>query len=263
MNRTAIVGVGAALLVIGLAGLGLEQSGVILPRASVRLPAVQSSGPPSAGALRSQGVINQAPKQLEPMPPHPAGAHASTGRNSPVQSAAVKKKVRIAHVANRAPGHHAGLKTPQRPVPRSPAVAVHTASSGLASRKPEFNRERRQAVLKTGLRRYAGRRAAPPPMRPVMIRFTFDPARDRPFNVASVHLGDRIKVDVRQVGQVNRRVYFTFSRGLNSRRGAVLKLRTMYSFERPVYFRGGPGYYVIQVRIYPDNRWRILPRSLV
>jgi hypothetical protein len=100
-------------------------------------------------------------------------------------------------------------------------------------------------------------------MHPIVIRFTFDPERNRPFDVASVHLGDRVRVKVRQVGQVSRRVYFTFSRGLNSPRGALLELKTMYSFERPAYFREGGGYYVIQVLIYPDNRWRIMPRSLV
>lgn len=259
VNRTLIVGVGAALLVIGLAGLGLEQTGVIFPGTSVRPPAVQSCGPPAAGGLLSQGEVNQAPKRLEPMPPAPAGSPLSAGRGVPAKRAAVQKKPPGAPVAKRAPGHHhAGLKAL-----RGSTVAVHSAPSGHAPEKPPFAREQRPAALKAGPRRYTGMRIASPTMRPIVIRFTFDPARERSFNVASVHLGDRIRINVRQVGPVSRRVYFTFSRGLDSRRGALLELRTMGSFERPSYFRAGPGHYVIQVRIYPDNRWRIMPRSLV
>ena len=96
-----------------------------------------------------------------------------------------------------------------------------------------------------------------------MIRFKFDPARNRRLDVAQVHLGDKIRVKVRQVGYVGRRVYFTYSRSLNSPQGAVLKLETMYPFEHPVISRRYQGYYVIEVKIYPGNRWNTKPRSFV
>jgi hypothetical protein len=78
-----------------------------------------------------------------------------------------------------------------------------------------------------------------------------------------VHLGDRIRVYVQQVGPVDRRVYFTFSESLNSTQGAVLELETMRWFEPPVMYRPVQGYYVIEIRIYPNNRWNIPPRSFV
>jgi hypothetical protein len=97
---------------------------------------------------------------------------------------------------------------------------------------------------------------------PVVIRFNFDPAQGRRLDVAQVHLGDRIRVKVHRVGQVDRRVFFTFLRDLDSPQGALLELETMYSFERAAYGRGR-GYYVIEVKIYPGNRWNIMPRSFV
>ena len=53
-NRTAIVGLGAALLVIGLAGLGAEQTGVIFPGSSGRAPVVVATGPPGAGGALAE-----------------------------------------------------------------------------------------------------------------------------------------------------------------------------------------------------------------
>jgi len=96
-----------------------------------------------------------------------------------------------------------------------------------------------------------------------VIRFNFDPARDRGLNVAQVHSGDKIRVKWRRVGQVDSGVYFTFSRNINSPKGAVLKLKTRYSFDRPVMYRADRGYYVIEVKIYPGNRWNIKPRRFV
>jgi hypothetical protein len=70
-------------------------------------------------------------------------------------------------------------------------------------------------------------------------------------------------VKVRRVGQVDRKVHFTFSRNINSPQGAVLKLETMHSFGRPVTYSTDRGYYMIEVKIYPGNRWNIKPRSFV
>ena len=95
-----------------------------------------------------------------------------------------------------------------------------------------------------------------------MIKFKFDPELKSGLHVAQVHLGDKIRVNVHRVGQVNRRVYFTFLRALDSPQGALLELKTMSSFERVASRRAG-GYYKVEVKIYPGNRWNIMPRSFV
>ncbi len=252
-KRTVMTVVGAALLVVGLAGLGLVQTGVLLPGSqAVKPPGVAED----AGGAR-QTVADQAP----PKPPEalPASSGASPARPL-AQSAPVHKKIPKAPVASNANRAHriaARLKARETSRP-----LAHSAPAGQASAKSGPNHPRWRAVRVYRNSRPVDRDSFAP-TRPVVIKFTFDPARDRPVGVASVHLGDRIRVHVQRIGDVGRRVYFTFSRGLDSRRGAVLRLRTMYSFERPVSFRGGRGYYVIQVRIYPNNRWRIMPRSLV
>ena len=257
-NRTAIVGIGAVLLVIGLAGIGLEQTGVIFSRTPTTPVAQKSPGPPVAAGPESQPAANQPPKQLKPVPAPPAAAPVSAARHSREKSAAVKKQVRVSHQAKRAQERDTALRAV-----RKFAIATSNEQSNLTPQKHVSSRVRTHAPLKAARGYLALNRSPFAPTHPVVIRFTFDPARDRPFSVASIHLGDRVRVNVHQVGQVNRRVYFTYSRGLNSRQGAKLVLKTMYSFERPVFFRGGRGYYVIQVQIYPDNRWRIMPRSLV
>jgi hypothetical protein len=114
---------------------------------------------------------------------------------------------------------------------------------------------------------YAGK--SPPSRResgahdgPVVIKFNFDPALKRRLDIAQVHLGDRIRVNVRRVGDVNREVYFTFQEDLDSPQGALRELKTMQPFERADY-RRSRGYYTIEVKIYPGNRWNIMPRSYV
>lgn len=255
MNRKAIVGVGAALVVIGLAGLGLEQSGVIFPRAR-QLPAVVPSGPPAAGGASPRGVANQGPQKPAAIAKPLAVGSAPKSATPAVTTTPGAAKVRHARVENHPLAPSAQEKPASGTVRHRVSSPLHTAAPGLAARRPEYSRLQKPGVFPPG-------RVVPSPMRPVVIRFTFDPSRDRPFDIASLHLGDRVRVSVRQVGQVSRRVYFTFSRGLDSRRGALLELKTMYPFEPPLYFRDRPGYYVIRVRIYPHNRWGLMPRSLV
>ena len=255
-SRTVIVSVGTALLVIGLGGLGLVQSGVIPPKAQP--PVAQGTtplGPPASGAALSLGGPgDMAPGRLLPTDNFSSTASVPAAPKPSKKIAPVPKRAGSATAKKAAPRNDPALKAVRRF-----AARVHNEASADGSRKSDFKQARSRAAAK----RPAQGRPALYGMRPVVIRFNFDPGRDRPFSVASLHLGDRVRVRLRQVGPVSRRVYFTFSRGLNSPRGAVLELKTMYSFERPANFRGGQGYYVIQVLIYPDNRWRIMPRSLV
>jgi hypothetical protein len=101
-------------------------------------------------------------------------------------------------------------------------------------------------------------------MRPVVIRFRFDPLRDREIYVARVHRGDKVKVSARQVGLGGGKVYVSYTSGIDSRKGAMVKVRAGY----PPHMRAGfnpseRGYYVIEMKIYPGNRWNIKPRSFV
>jgi hypothetical protein len=101
-------------------------------------------------------------------------------------------------------------------------------------------------------------------MQPVVIRFRLDPARNREIYVARVHSGDRIKVKVRQVGPVGRRVYFSYTSGIDSKNGAFVKATTAGPAYGPAgFYPYQRGYYVIEMRIYPGNRWNIKPRSFV
>lgn len=250
-NRRGAVGVGVALLVIGLAGLGLVKIGVLCPMGAV--------APPRGDILGGVDVA-QAIKQPEEMLKSSASGSAEAAGQSLPQSGGVQKSEPLheplASHPNGANPYEKSFKKPAR-------TQAHFVRSGIARQKPQLNAHRRYVPPKAGANHLVARRVYVSPPRPVVIRFNYDPARCRPFDVARLHLGDRVRISVVRVGQVNRRVYFTFSGNLNSRRGARLTLKTMYSFERPVYYRGATGYYVVRIRIYPANRWRISPRSLI
>ena len=60
------------------------------------------------------------------------------------------------------------------------------------------------------------------------------------------------------------RIYLTYDEKLDSKQGAVLKLSARYSaYQRSRYYPNDRGYYVIEMKIYPGNRWNIKPRSYV
>ncbi|MGC9194318.1 MAG: hypothetical protein ACP5IL_02555 [Syntrophobacteraceae bacterium] len=246
-NRRAAVTVGVALLIIGLTGLGLVKSGVICPGGAVA---------PLGGDTLGGADTTQAAKQPEEViKPSASGPGEAAGQSLP-RSEAVKKSAPLASNPN---GAHPYEKSSTPPA----GTADHFARSGLLPQRPALKGHRGYVLPRAGAKHPVRGRFALFPTRPVVITFNFDPARSRSFDVAWLHLGDRVRISVQRVGQVGRRVYFTFSGNLDSRRGARLTLKTMYSFERPVYYRGAAGYYVVRIRIYPDNRWRIRPRSLV
>jgi hypothetical protein len=60
------------------------------------------------------------------------------------------------------------------------------------------------------------------------------------------------------------RVYLTYSRNPDSKEGALVKVGTGHPMYRSVdYNPRERGYYVIEMKIYPGNRWNIKPRSFV
>ncbi len=266
INRGVIIGFGTVLLVVGLAGLGLLQTGVMYPPGSsesVKLaelgPGQQSGGNPLAGVAESTSPTPQ------------SGSVSPGGRVNKADQAAslaggpsAEKPVPIPQVGQgerRYPGQQPGATVPGFAQTRPPY-----SDGASAARKPGFDENRLRARLKSESKHHASyaRKAAPTrSSKPVVIRFDFDPAQYRRLDVAQVHLGDKIRVKVRRVGPVDRRVYFTFSRSLDSPQGAILELGTMYSFERVVFRPRDRGHYKIEVKIYPGNRWNIAPRSFV
>ena len=264
INRGVIIGIGTVILVIGLSGLGLLQTGVIHPT-EVKLPELATS-------QQSQGPVNQTAPAAEPAPQSGVGSGTQTGAN-PAESALKGPQPPSGNLAAEEPvpvpeagkGERRYPKQDQFARFRSSPVQIENDLSQDANttRAPKCDEKRSQAHLKSELERYARKMPPAHGAQPVVIRFNFDPARDRGLNVAQVHSGDKIRVKWRQVGQVDRGVYFTFSRNINSPKGAVLKLKTRFSFDRPVMYRTDRGYYVIEVKIYPGNRWNIKPRSFV
>jgi len=262
ITRGAIIGIGTVILVIGLSGLGLLQTGVFHPT-EVKLPEPASS-------QQSQGTVNQTETASAPAPQAGVEPGAPSGPNLP-ESALQGSQPQSGDLAVVKPVPPAGKgessyqKQDKSAHFRSSPVEIQRELSQNAktTQTPKYDVKRSQVHRKSGPERYARRTPPAYSAKPVVIRFNYDPARDRGLNVAQVHSGDKIRVKWRQVGQVGRGVYFTFSRKLNSPKGAVLKLKTRYSFDRPVMYRTDRGYYVFEVKIYPGNRWNIKPRSFV
>lgn len=271
IKRRLILGIGTVLLVIGLAGLGLVQTGVIYPPVSagaISLSQVKSPEPAAGGGEKSKGPIEQTAADRAGSPalsPQPGGkletsASASVDVQAPARQM-FEKPVPVPQLKKGGGGYP--IPQPGSEV-QTPRLAKKLGQAHIKT--PDRQPASKRYVRKSEPMRYA--RKAPEAQRagrhkgPVVIRFRFDPDHNDRLNVARVHLGDKIRVKVQRVGPVNRRVYFTFSRDPDSLQGAVLELKTMYSFEAPSY-RHDRGYYVIEVKIYPDNRWNIMPRSFV
>ncbi len=245
IKRGAIIGIGTVTLVIGLTGLGLLQTGVIHPtelKSPEMAPALQSGVNPGTETTADQ---------------------TGQGRQPASADLATEKPVPVPQVGNNGERRYPKQDQVAQSPPTNDQTLSGPAQGAKTTRKPKFDEKRRQDRLKSDLKRYVRTKPPAHTAQPVVIRFNFDPAQYRGLNVAQVHKGDKIRVKLRRVGQVDRKVYFTFSSNINSPQGAVLKLETMLSFQRPVVYRTDRGYYVIEVKIYPGNRWNIKPRSYV
>ncbi len=261
-----IIGIGTVILVLGLTGLGLLQTGVI------HSTEVKSPEPAPAATQQPQGPVNQTAPAAAPVPQSGVGPGTQTGADH-AEGAVQGQQPPSGNLAAEKPAPVPEAGQGERCYPKRDQVAQPRPSQdknpGRLSQgarrtgKPNFDERRTQARLKSELERYAHKRPPAGAAQPVVIRFNFDPARGRGLNVAQVHSGDKIMVKVRRVGHVGRRVHFTFSKDINSPQGAVLKLEARHSFGRPVTYRTGRGFYVIEVKIYPGNRWNIKPRSFV
>ena len=248
IKRGAAIGIGTVLMVIGLGGLALLQTGVINPPQSLAPTGFTEVKPPEPALENAQG----------PQPAPQAGEGAPTAQ----------------------PPASADLK-PQKPIPvpqlgggerRYPAQD-RIEQQRSAKKESGLNDVLRHTARKAGSKSHAHKaksrssvRMAHPAfgIKPVVITFRFDPVRDRELYVARVHTGDKIKVNVRRVGMADGRVYLTYTRNIHSKEGVLVKVGTRYSMYRGVgYYPYERGYYVIEMKIYPGNRWNIKPRSFV
>lgn len=263
IKRGVIIGIGTVILVIGLTGLGLLQTGVIYPTEVKSLEIAAPTGQQSQCPVDQTAQASAPAPQIGVSPDTETGAEPGVqGPQPPSGELAGEKPVQVPQAGK---GERRYPKQDQVAHPRSSPVQTQRE----LSQGPETTRElkagekRRLAHHESESKRYAHKRSPAHSAQPVVIRFNFDPAQDRALNVAHVHSGDKIRVKLRRVGQVDSRIYFTVSRSINSPKGAVLKVKTRYAFDQSDMYRTDRGYYVIEVTIYPGNRWNIKPRSFV
>ena len=231
----AVIGIGTILLVIGLGGLALLRTGVIYPPASI-------------GPVNLADVKPPEPAQQGAQAPEPAAA-AQTGQAPALADPGTQKSVRVPRV---------GKGERRYPGPELlEQLRTGGKESGGSEKRASAEHKSKSASYARGTHRAGG-------MRPVVIRFRFDPLRDREIYVARVHSGDKVKVSARRVGPAGGRVYVTYTSGIDSRNGALVKVGARHA----PYMRAGfnpyeRGYYVIEMKIYAGNRWNIKPRSFV
>jgi len=251
IKRGAVIGIGTVLLVIGLGGLALLQTGVIYPPASIG-PANLSEVKPAEPAPQSAQTPQPAPQAGKPAP------SAQGGRPSASTNAGPQKPVPFPHLGNgerRSPGQ-SQIEQRRTALKESGVSSKRGRSAGKV--------ERKSYARKAQSKSYGEKSHVASAAKPVVIRFRFDPVRDREMYVARVHSVDKIRVNVQRVGAVDGRVYVTYTRNYHPVEGALVKVGTRY----PPYVRAGfypheRGYYVIELKIYPGNRWNIKPRSFV
>ncbi len=244
IKHGAIIGLGTVLLVFGLGGLALLQSGVIYPRPLIGPVPFSEVKPPDPAPRVAQAPP---PRAAESAPAYQAGlGQASRTSKDLAPQKTVPVAPQLGQNEPRDPGQ--GKPEQQLSLPEEPGTLEERTDSARAA-EPESD------PGQTGLNDTESG------MQPVVIRFRLDPAHDREIYIARVHWGDRIRVKVRRVGPVERRVYFTYTRGIDSKQGALVKAVTASTAAG--FYPYARGYYVIEMRIYPGNRWNIKPRSFV
>jgi hypothetical protein len=268
IKRSVIIGTGTVILVIGLTCLALLQTGVIYPPASigpVNLAEVKSPEPAAESGQQAPGTPN-APSQPPALSPESGGGpSAQGGLQQPPAGIEAQKPIPVPQVGKGERRYPGQLGQPQT-TPKSAEIDKkrRQTAEGLESKHYAHKYESERHAHKYESERHARKTAAASAKKPVVIKLRFDPARNRQINVARVHKGDKIKMKVRRVGHVDRRIYLTYGKKLDSEQGAVLKLGTKYSaYQRSRHYPNDRGYYVIEMRIYPGNRWNIKPRSFV
>ena len=174
IKRSAVMGIGFISLLIGLAGLALLLTAVVhrpAPKGQLGLVDVKPPGPSQEGPGRPAGL------ERRELPGPPDG---------------IKQTQEPGSQTEQVPAPQSGEG------PRTPSPPAHTDGASQAT-NPSL----------------AGSKArphrSPEAVRPVVIRFHFDPAQKREINVAQVHLGDSISVRVRRFGQADLGLHLAFA----------------------------------------------------
>ncbi len=210
IKRSAVMGFGFVVLVIGLAGLALLRTEVVDRPASkgqpgsieVKPQAPSQEGPGTQADLERRQLpepadsINQTPKpgsQTEQVPSPQSGAINPRSARNGVGGQGLTSGDLAAEKAIPVPQADKGEEQGQ------------TGPQGTAKPGAETTPNPSLAVSK------APPRPSPEALQPVVIRFHFDPAEKREINVAQVHLGDSISVRVRRSGQANLGIHLAFT----------------------------------------------------
>ena len=154
IKRAAIIGIGTVLLVIGLAGLGLLQTGVIYPSASTESVSLPEVNPPEQAAGSDQG--SQGPVNQTAQPPAPAGGPPDSGPGQ--TSAQVEQQPPSGGPPSEKPVPVPQAEKGERYYPRQDQLAQpqpSTAPPEAAAQKRKFDEKRFQALLKSESTHYA------------------------------------------------------------------------------------------------------------
>lgn len=249
-KRWIFIGTGTFLLVVGIAGFALLQTGVfetlVGPGTQSRLEIPQSGTSPEvpgqAGQSRLEGKIPApSPKGTPPAPqagtqtarppdnlaaeqPMPGGGSAI---RPDVQGERTEIPSQIPPVLKgerRYPGQ--GDISQQPPTRSRPGTGGAAAGAGVGrqayqgyaapqnipgTRQPDTGGSAAGAgVGRRAYQAYATPESIPETRQPVTIRFLLDSERNRDIKVARVHLGDRVVINVRRFGPAERQIYLGF-----------------------------------------------------
>jgi len=258
-KRSAVFGIGTLLMVIGFGGLALLRMGVVCPR-QVLGPATELKLPEAAPQDSTQ--MTQPAAQDE-------NAAPSGRTGQPPASAGLKpdEPISVPHLGGKERRYPAESQVEQQQTTGKDSLTGDVLGHNSRNTGPEpeaVKPDSKSRAEDTRSKSHAFNMYHPPEKKPVVVTFRFDPVRDRELYVARVHSGDRISMNVKRVGRADGRVYLTYTRNPDTREGALLKVRARL----PIYRNAGypaydGGYYLIQMKIYPGNRWNIKPRSFV
>ena len=172
MKRGVIIGIGTAILVVGLAGLALLQTGVIYPPLSigpVNLGEVKSPEPSAESGQQAPGTPS-APAQPPALSPESGGGpSAQGGLQQPPAQQETQKPIPVPQVGKGERRYPGQLGEP-RTAPRSAEIDKKRKQTTKGSESKRYAR-------KYESERHARKKAAASAKKPVVIRLRFNPVQ--------------------------------------------------------------------------------------
>jgi len=209
-EHVGLIGTVITILALGLVCLVLWQTGVIY-RARMEVSAdLLEAGPP--GQIQDNVAGKPVERRQLPVPDDGKKAQAQGGQTAPAPQPDSPSSVNAGTgpASNPDKPPEAGPQT-EKPVPvpqvgkgdrRYPGQEQAAQPANDPDRPGHAGAEKKEG--------YPGNQKAD---RPVVIRLGFDPYQDQEMDIALVHAGDRIAVNVRPAGRAGCRFYFTFGSG--------------------------------------------------